>query len=199
MIIATSEYGIYSLHLVYIDTTNFHKDLVAENIKKRLYAFEGFNLLVNKEIYIKQTDSTGKPIRKQKVTLKDINPLYYEDFSIKFEKIKTKFGNFTIEYNPSLNGTGEEIYIGKKVLWNISFDSLVKVMDYLNFMENEIDLIPYIDFEPGFPNLIPNERSLQGWSDAADIQTSNSDAFYENNFHKRGFGWNIYSLKMPMA
>lgn len=82
----------------------------------------------------------------------------------------------------------------------INLDSLDKFIDSCNY---DLRILPSLHK----PTFLPQDRSLipgtridkelyYNYSSSVD---PNNNLIYQSNFHSRGFGWGLYSLKVPLA
>lgn len=173
---------------VYIDTTGIsHLLEYCGNFSGRVYATKGFIL------YIKDNIFNETKLQNDTFDISSIKP----EFSNKkeqFEIIKEKIGNFYFKKHS--NFTDE---IDKYKLFSTTFLELQNVDTIKSYFKNISNYDLEFDNYPTFPVYIPNERTLNPSSKPVDIQYQNIDTYYDMNFHKLGFGWNIYSLNLPLA
>lgn len=175
---------------VYIDTTGISDVLeFCKNFRGRVYATKGYIIKIDDNIF------DLSEILKDTFYINSIKP----EFSYKKEqlkKIEQKFGKFYFDKQYDLL----EFYtINKDKYFHITFDEIINVDSVIEYFTKISNYVIDFSYYPDFPIYVPNDRTLKPSSKPVDIQYQNIDSFYDMNFHKLGFGWNIYSLNLPLA
>ncbi len=188
---ATKEMGNYHDKEIYVDTSGVRPENINnKDYYKRTFAKEGWVLWSDMEII-------NLPKFKKDTTIEfNWNKIdtTFSRLRNKLQLLEKKRGSYVFrKQNP-------EVATGKAAqFYYIIFDKLQNAKNISDYFNS----IKYLNC--GFENYlekplyIPNDRGLNPRTWVNKIMTEQPDFFWKPNFHKLGFGWNIYSLNLPMA
>ncbi len=165
-----------------LDTTGLNGEYDFRTLNSRLSSKTNI-FLSSKEILF------SNPVKDNYYSLDEVE---HQDVKTKLEFIAAQFSTFNLKFIREGSGKFKQHF-------ELSFDSYVPCQRISNtFLNNQYATIL---FEPIICEYtyIPNERSLIPYIGLDQIQSSEASTFFTRNYHKRGWHWEHYSLRTPIA